>query len=220
MKKLLLAAVAFLFSATSFAQLSTGGFSLDNSTMYYGFRIGMNLSNLTGENVYISGVKPGFNIGGVVGLHLSETSPVMLESGLYYSERGAKDGKERVNYQNLEIPLLVKYGIAVNDQISFLPYFGPVFSRAFWGKTKQYEDDLSDGKLRTVGTFDEENAKTGGLTRANLGIKLGCGVEYTNIYAEAGYLFGLTNICKDGDRLTKDATIRSNSFFVNIGVNF
>ena len=218
MKKILLAVMAVLFTAQSFAQLSSGGFSLDNSTMYYGFRIGVNMSNLSGENVYIDGVKTGFNIGGVIGLHLSESSPVMLESGLYYSERGAKDGKERVNYQNLEIPLLVKYGIGLNDKMSILPYFGPVFARAFWGETKQWEE--GSDKLKTVGTFDEKEAKTGGLNRANLGIKLGCGVEYTNIYAETGYVFGLTNICKNGNRLEKDATIHSNSFYINVGVNF
>ena len=216
MKKILVAIMAVLFAAPSFAQLSSGGFSLDNSTMYYGFRIGMNVSNLSGDHTYISGVKSGFNIGGVVGLHLSENSPVMLESGLYYSERGAKDGKERVNYQNLEIPLLVKYGFALNEQISILPYFGPVFARAFWGKTKQRDDE---GVLQTVGTFDEKEAKTGGLNRANLGLKLGCGVEYTNVYAEAGYFFGLTDICKSG-RHNPDGSLRSNSFYVNIGVNF
>lgn len=218
MKKFIVALIALVLSAPSFAQLSSGGFTLDKSNLYYGFRIGLNTSNLTGDNVYIGGVKSGFNLGAVVGLHLSETSPVMLESGLYYSERGAKDGKERVNYQNLEIPLLVKYGIAVDDKISFLPFFGPVFARACWGQTKQWEE--GEDKLRIVGTFDEENAKTGGLNRANLGIKLGCGVEYTNVYAEAGYFFGVSDICKDGDRLLKDGTIHSNAFFVNIGVNF
>jgi len=216
MKKMIVALMALVFAAPSFAQLSSGGFSLDNSTLYYGFRLGMNLSNLTGEDVAIGGVKSGFNIGGVVGLHLSETSPVMLESGLYYSERGAKDGKERVNYQNIEIPLLVKYGFALNDQMSILPYFGPVFARACWGKTKQR---TLGGSLETVGTFDEKKAVTGGLNRANLGLKFGCGVEYTNIYAEAGYFVGLTNVCKSG-KLNSEGTLHSNAFYVNIGVNF
>ena len=215
MKKIFVALVAVLFAAPSFAQLSSGGFSLDNSTMYYGFRIGVNLSKFSGEEVQIGGVKSGFNIGGVVGLHLSESSPVMLESGLYYSERGAKKGKERVNYQNIEIPLLVKYGIALNDQMSILPYLGPVFSRACWGKTKQ----SVDGTLDTVGTFDEKLAKTGGLNRANLGLKLGCGIEYTNIYAEAGYFIGLTDVCKAG-KLNPEGTLHSNAFFINFGVNF
>lgn len=217
MKKLLVAIVAVLFAAPSFAQLSSGGFSLDNTTMYYGFRIGMNTSNLSGDNKYIGGVKNGFNIGGVVGLHLSETSPVMLESGLYYSERGAKKGKERVNYQNLEIPLLVKYGIALDDKMSILPYFGPVFARAFWGETKQ--KNKNDDQLETVGTFDEDKARTGGLRRANLGIKLGCGLEYTNVYAEAGYFFGLTDVCKGGVE-NPNGSLHSNAFYINVGVNF
>lgn len=215
MKKMIVALMALVLSAPSFAQLSSGGFSLDKSNLYYGFRIGMNISSLSGDSP-IDGVKSGFNIGGVVGLHLSDNSPVMLESGLYYSERGAKDGKERVNYQNVEIPLIVKYGFPVNDQISLLPYFGPVFARACWGKTKQSVDGAP---LESVGTFNEKKAKTGGLNRANLGLKLGCGAEYTNIYAEAGYFIGVTDICKGGNFLP-EGTIRSNSFYINIGVNF
>ena len=216
MKKIFVALMALVLSTPSFAQLSSGGFSLDKSTLYYGFRIGLNISSFSGEEVQIDGAKSGFNIGGVVGLHLKDDSPVMLESGLYYSERGAKDGKERVNYQNLEIPLLVKYGIALDDQISVLPYLGPVFARACWGKTKQ---SIDGNPIETVGTFDEKKAKTGGLNRANLGLKFGCGVEYTNIYAELGYFIGLTNVCKSGT-YNPDGTLHSNTFYINFGVNF
>ena len=46
MKKILLSLFTVLFAAPSFAQYSSGGFSLDQSTIYYGIRLGMNIANL------------------------------------------------------------------------------------------------------------------------------------------------------------------------------
>lgn len=219
MKKLLVAIVAVLFAAPSFAQLSTGGFSISGDNLYYGFRIGFTSAKLAGDSP-IDNVRMGFGIGGVIGVRLSENAPVFLESGLSYAERGSKRGKQRVGYQNLDIPLLIKYGFAVGDKFSILPLFGPVFSYAISGETKQL--DVNNNKtndMETVGTFDEKKANTGGLRRPNLGLKLGCGIEYSNIYAEAGYQFGLTNICKQG-KWNPDGSIHSHNLFVNVGVNF
>ena len=47
-----------------------------------------------------------------------------------------------------------------------------------------------------------------------MGFKLGCGAEYNNLYLEAGYPFGITDISKGDDG------IHSNALFVNFGVNF
>ena len=47
-----------------------------------------------------------------------------------------------------------------------------------------------------------------------MGFKLGCGAEYENLYLEAGYQFGITDVSKSDD------AIHSNAFFVNFGVNF
>ena len=49
MKKFLVAIVAVLFAAPSFAQYSSGGFTLSESTVYYGARVGLNVSTLTGD---------------------------------------------------------------------------------------------------------------------------------------------------------------------------
>ena len=217
MKKLFLSLLAALLALPSLAQFTSGGFTISENNVYYGIRVGLTMANFGGDDIDMD-AKTGLTLAGVVGLRLSDSAPVFLESGLYYSERGAKKGKEFVNYNNLEVPLLIKYGFQANDEIAILPFFGPVFSYAISGKTKQLKlDEL--GKLTTeyekVGTFDEKKAHTGGLKRANMGLKLGCGVEYSNIYAEAGYQFGVTNVCKEDD-----FTARSNAFFVNVGVNF
>ena len=223
MKKVLVSLVAMLCSVSGFAQYSSGGFSLDEENMYWGVRFGMTAASLSGDLNVSS--KAGMTLAGVVGLRPSDSTPVFIESGGYYTERGGKNGGpyknsragngsvSRVGYNIIEIPLVIKYGLKASDDIAILPFLGPYFSYAFNGKTKQ---TLEGGKETTsVGTFDEKVALHGGLNRASMGIKIGAGAEYNKIYVELGYQFGITNIAK-----REDFSGRSNAFFANIGVNF
>ena len=50
------------------------------------------------------GSKVGLTLAGVVGLRLSSSTPVFLESGLYYTQRGGKEGEQK---RLPEIPALV-----------------------------------------------------------------------------------------------------------------
>ena len=207
MKKFFVSMVALLTSMSSFAQFSSGGFNLDEESIYWGVRFGLTGATLTGD--LDMGMKTGMTLAGVVGLRASDSTPVFLESGLYYTERGGKDGKARVGYNNLEIPIIVKYGIKATDEIALLPFIGPYLSYAFSGKTKIEEG----GTTVSVGTFDEK--KWTGLKRPNMGFKIGCGAEYNKLYLEVGYQFGITNLSKD-----EDLSVHSNALFVNFGVNF
>jgi hypothetical protein len=223
MKKFFTAIVALMLAAPSFAQYSSGGFELDKQNLYYGVRLGMTVASLGGDDLkeVSSGSKVGMTLGAVVGLRVSESTPLFLESGLYYTERGAKD----VGYTNLEIPLLIKYGFKATDDIAVLPFVGPYFSRAGWGKAKIKGDYSGTNKTTKVGTFAEE--KWTGLSRLNMGFKIGCAAEYNKLYVEIGYQIGITDISKNGGteiikNLYKgeDHTVRSNAFFANFGVNF
>lgn len=211
MKKIFSALVAAMLAMPALAQFSSGGFELDKQNLYYGVRLGATIANLSGEDVDTDS-KLGMTLGAVVGMRISETTPIFLESGLYYTERGAKD----IGYSNVEIPLLIKYGFKATDEIGIVPFFGPYFARACWGKTKIAEFDAegkATGKSVKVGTFDEK--KWTGLKRMNMGFKIGCAAEYNKLYLELGYQIGVTNISKNDD-----ATIHSNALFANVGVNF
>ena len=211
MKKILVSIVAALMAAPSFAQFSSGGFSLDKESAYYGVRIGLTSASLSSDTKGMDmGAKVGMTLAGVIGIRLSSSTPVFLESGLYYTERGGKDGKYTCGYNNLEIPLLIKYGIRASDAIAILPFVGPYFAYGISGKTKK---DDGTGKTVKVGTFDEKEWM--GLNRANMGFKFGCGAEYNNLYLEIGYQLGVTNISK-----MDDVTAHSNALFANFGVNF
>lgn len=202
MKKIFMSLVAMFCAVSSFAQYSSGGFSLSESTIYYGLRLGLNVANVSGDNVDGWDAKTGFNFGGVVGLRLSDTTPVFIESGLYYTERGAKKNKAKIGLTYLEVPILIKYGVQVSDDIALLPYIGPAFGLGIAGKYK------------VPGVINESSFKHQ-CNRPDVGIKLGCGAEWNKLYLEAGYQFGMANILDD-----EDNTAHGNAFFVNIGVNF
>ena len=187
MKKFFLSIVAALLAVPTFAQIGSGGFSVSETSVYYGVRLGMNISTITGKYIDADS-KVGMTLGGVLGLRVSETTPVFLESGLYYSGRGAKD----LNLNYLELPILIKYGIQATDNIALLPFIGPYFSLGISGKYK-YTD------------------------ATDMGFKLGCGIEYNMLYAEAGYQFGVTDIAKDNPL---DNGAHTGNLFINIGVNF
>lgn len=215
MKKFLVAIMAVLFSAPSFAQYSSGGFSLSESTLYYGIRLGMNFATLTGDAGDL-GTKVGLNFGGTVGMRVSDTTPIFLESGLYYTGCGAKKDKNTVSLNYLEIPILIKYGVQLTDDIAILPFIGPTFRYGlFGGNTKMA------GGIKYDSFGDSDIAK--GITqykRADMGIKLGCGAEYNKLYAELGYQFGITNIANWQLPTGDDASVHNGALFLNLGVNF
>ena len=198
MKKILTAIVALMMGAPAFAQYSSGGFELDKESLYYGVRFGGTIASVNGD--VSVGSKLGMTLAGVVGLRLSGSTPVFLESGFYYTQRGAKEGDVEITHNNFEIPVVIKYGIKATDDIALLPFVGPYFAYAV----------SSDWKYKGQGT-----AETFRPNRKNMGFKLGCGAEYNKLYAEVGYQLAVTNFL-DSD----DFSAHNNALFFNLGVNF
>ena len=199
MKKLLVSLVAALMAVPTFAQFSSGGFDLSKENLYYGVRFGGTSASVSGD-VSI-GAKIGMTLAGIIGLHLSESTPVFLESGLYFTQRGAKEGDVEITHNNLEIPIVVKYGFQVSDNVAVLPFIGPYFAYAVSSDYKYKGQGEDKGKFRP--------------NRNNMGFKLGCGAEYNKLYLELGYQFGVTNFV-DSDNITA----HNNALFLNFGVNF
>ena len=199
MKKFLVSIVAALMAAPAFAQYSSGGFELDKESLYYGVRFGGTIASVGGD--VSVGSKVGMTLAGVIGLRVSSSSPVFLESGLYYTQRGAKEDNVTITHNNLEIPLVVKYGIKATDEIALLPFIGPYFAYAVSSEYDYKGETVPKDSFRP--------------NRNNMGFKLGCGAEYNKIYLELGYQFGITNFW-DSDEFTA----HNNALFLNFGLNF
>ena len=202
MKKILVSIVAALMAVPSFAQFSSGGFELDKQSLYYGVRFGGTVASINGD---ISiGSKVGMTLAGVIGIRVSSTTPLFLESGLYYTQRGAKNSDYNITHNNLEIPVVIKYGIQASNDIAVLPFFGPYFAYGLSTEVKV--------KTPNAGNFR--------VNRNNMGFKIGCGAEYNKLYAEVGYQFGVTNIIDDEFETGTGQSSRNNALFLNVGVNF
>jgi hypothetical protein len=212
MKKIFTAIVAMMLAVPSFAQFASGGFELDKSNVYYGARMGLTLASMS-DDYDASSMKACLTLGGVIGLRVSSSSPVFLESGFYYTERGGKSDYYKCGINYFEIPLLIKYGFKASDDIALLPFFGPYFSYGIGGKikaTKDYSGTPGFSKGNNFNSFQSDHFK-----HSDMGFKLGCGAEYNRLYLEIGYQIGVKNISKN-DNL--DAHGRG--FFANVGVNF
>ena len=122
MKKLFTAIVAAIFAVPSFAQIHSGDFSLNETSVYYGIRLGMNASTFSGDaDMSRLDAKTGLTLAGTVGLRLSDVvTPLFLESGLYYTQYGAKENKDEVNLNYFEIPILIKAGFELQNDMALL----------------------------------------------------------------------------------------------------
>ena len=218
MKKLFVAFAAMMLSLPSFAQYSSGGFDLSKEYVYYGLRIGFTAAHINGDSdsnpkatLDYGSSKVGMTLAGVIGLRVSSSTPVFLESGLYYTERGGKSDYYKCGINYFEVPILIKYGVKATDDIALLPFFGPYFSYGLGGNIKCTNDvPNGDKKGSHFNSFEKEH-----FGHSDMGFKLGCGAEYNKLYLELGYQFGVKNISKS-DAL--DA--HGGAFFANVGINF
>lgn len=202
--------------------VSTGGYRSYNNNrenyrrsdneVYYGLRLGVVSSTVNSDDQYLDGSdsKAGLNIGAVLGYQLNPSVPLYLETGLYYTEKGGKGhvsgAKFTYNLDYLEVPIVVKYKAALDNDFSVQPYFGGYFALGVGGKVKNF------GARSVYDSFGSDDDQ---FQHFDGGLKLGCGISYNVLYADINYEWGLTNICHD----TFDAS-HNRVFYFNIGVDF
>ncbi len=222
MKKFLLAVTALFCSMSSFAQVAAGEFSVDETSIYYGVRLGGNISYISGDQETLSS-KGGWTFGGVLGIRVSDVTPLFIESGLYFTQLGAKKDRDEINLDYLEIPVLLKAGFEIEDDIAVLPFIGPVFSLGVGGKTKGYYEDATNTRtFHSVSSYSNRSIEGNSNTflrqeylRPDVGLKLGCGAEWNMLYVEIGYRFGIANILN-----SNEFSQHNNALYANVGVNF
>lgn len=211
MKKILTLLLAVAIAMPTFAQFGTKNkrnrFSHSNTEQYYGLRLGLNVASLSSDDAHIdSDSRSGLAFGFIYGLQLANSTPLWLETGLMYSEKGGKikfeGDKVTTRLTYLQVPVEVKYSFDVYDDFYIQPFLGGYLALGIAGKIKDYGERESNSSYDTFNRFDG-------------GLRIGCGVEYQMLYAELGFDFGLADISKDDF----DST-HTRNFFINVGVNF
>ena len=222
MKKLFTLIMAVAIAMPTFAQFEysrtkRSRFNHNNVEQYYGLRLGYNIACINSSDALIDTESyGGLALGGIYGLQLANSTPLWLEAGLFYSEKGGKNEhytslsdnnltrnqKMTTRLIYLQAPIVIKYSLDVADDLYLQPFLGGYLGLGIGGKTKLYSDEKS------YDSFDNFNRFDGGL-------RIGCGAEYQMIYAEMGFDFGLANISDNEFK-----TARNQNLFINVGVNF
>lgn len=176
---------------------------------YFGLRIGLGVGTVNADDRYLDGGSPkaGLNVGMVAGLQLAPATPLYLETGLSYIEKGGKGGPyDAYNYSlnYLEVPLLVKYQHNFDPLTSIQPFLGVYCSAGISGNIKETDQRYSHS------AFSDD-----AFRRFDGGLRLGCGLQFDHLYAELGYDIGLANVSRD-----EFNQAHTGCFFANVGVNF
>ena len=218
MKKLFILILAGMMAAPSFAQFNTSRsrsrYNHNDTESYYGVRLGLNIASMSSDMVDVdTDSRTGWAFGAVYGLQLANSMPLWLEAGAMYSEKGGQKSindaiTEQIKYRMsyLEVPVVVKYGFDIIDDLNIMPFFGGYFAMGIGGQTKTYTRNVDNRTSESSYNY---------VNRFDCGLRVGCGLEYQMLYAEAGFDFGITNIGKDDFD-----TVRNRSLFINVGVNF
>jgi len=133
MKKLILIAIAVIFSLTS----------VQAQDVNFGAKAGINFTSLNGDDDDLDG-KTSFHIGAVAEIPVSDVFSVQPE--LVFSNQGAKDGDIKFNVSYLNLPIMAKYYVGEGISIEGGPQIG------FLMDAKVKDDDTSvDVKDETKG---------------------------------------------------------------------
>ena len=137
---------------------------------YVGLRVGLNASHVNSDSPALNGssMKSGLNIGIAAGTQLSYRTPLFLETGLYYSQKGGKSdsgtGKFTYDLNYLEVPLLIKYKHFVGNRFD-----GGIKLGCGVGFNMLYLDASYDIGLANIGQ-DSFNDTHNGCFTLNIGV--------------------------------------------------
>ncbi|TFG88148.1 MAG: PorT family protein [Candidatus Atribacteria bacterium] len=198
MKRLIIAlALVALMSGTVLAE----GLSL-------GFKGGLNLANLTGDDIDENKMKLCF--GGGVFMNYPMTESISLQPELLFMMKGTKadiedfDAGYRFSY--IDIPVLVKFAVPMEGAFTPCFFAGPYIG--FNMSAEAYEED------------DEMDIKDD-VKSTDFGLMFGGGFDYTMgegyLTFDARYALGLTTIIDVEDVDVKNTGIM---FMVGYGFNF
>ncbi|MDR1553413.1 MAG: PorT family protein [Prevotellaceae bacterium] len=220
MKKIMLTVIS-LFAV--YATVSAQNFKKD----IFGIRAGLNSSSIV-ESAESFGMSISAEYGSRISFHagfsyqhlLIPATPLYLETGLYFTEKGFKQSvamgdlyeelygsKVNANAMYLKAPLLINYHFTLANNITIQPFAGFYVAYGIGGKIK-----YSSGEYKTSVKFFNDNA----FEHLDLGLKVGVGATFDKIYVGIGYEPGLINIDDTGD----EGTVKTKNWAFSIGYNF
>lgn len=200
----------FILAAVCFLMTGLAGIVNAQTPVNFGLKGGLNFANISGSDAD-SEIRTGFT--GGISLDISVPGPLGIESGAFYSQKGAEfseDGSEgTLSLDYIEVPVLAKVGFGPPGPASPHIILGP-----YVGFNVSAESEVSGGGFTFSGDISDDvnDTEFGGI--AGLGIDLNLGL--TKLNAQARYGMGFTNIfTEDGDEEIKNSVIS-----IVVGIQF
>lgn len=154
------------------AAITAFGFAANAQTTF-GVKAGLNISNLTGDDIEGANSKTGFNAGGFVTIPVSSMFSVQPE--LLYSVEGAKSDDVKLHLNYVNIPVLFQYRAS-----GFIAELGPQIGLLTSAKAK------AEGESEDIKDF---------FKSSNFSLVIGAAYQLANgLGFGARYNLGLSNI--------------------------
>ncbi len=153
----------------------------------FGIKGGLDMANLTGDDVEDTDMKLGFG-GGLFAQFSFENMPIVIQPEVMYVMKGAKDSEDgdyKIKLDYIEIPVLVKYNIPMEGNMTPCIFAGPAFGINMSAKV----DDGDD-------SYDIYNKKS-----MDIGLAFGAGLDMAmgqgKLTFDVRYTLGLTKVLDD-----------------------
>ena len=176
MKKLFLAVVAMMISATTFAQNEVGQLTIQP-------KVGVNIANITDAD----DADPRIGLAAGAEFEYGLTDNIGLSAGVLYSMQGVKtiivddDCTSKLDYLN--VPILANFYVA----------------KGFAVKLGVQPGFKLSSKAKFKGSGGSKEVDVDGFKSVDLSIPVGVSYQYQNIVFDARYNWGVTNIVEDSD---------------------
>lgn len=170
------------------------------SPVSFGLKGGLNISNLHGSDIEYE-AKTGVMVGAVLDLSLPAL-PMGIESGVYYTQKGAEINNDAINLDYIEVPVLAKVQLGPPGPIKPHLVVGP-----YLGFNMNAENDAGDDLSDSF-----KSNEFGGI--AGVGLDFNMGVAKLN--TQARYSYGFTSVYED-DSIDSD---RNAVFTIAVGIMF
>ena len=177
----------------------------------FGFKGGLNFSNLYTDKVDDNNVLTGFNIGMYAKFPISNN--IAIQPEISYTTKGAElkynnafaQGTAKFNINYIEVPVL----LVVNLTDVFNVHVGPYAAYMVSGKTSNDSNLLSTQTELDTNDFNKFDA----------GLAGGLGIDLDAVNFGVRYNYGLTKIGKDNNILSSDAKNSVLSVYVGLRLN-
>ena len=159
------------------------GATAQDKMVSYGFKAGIDMANFTGD-ISNNSMKVGFIGGGFVEYMVAPQIGIQLE--VLYAMKGTKEdgGDGKLKFDYLEIPVLFKYIVPTQGNVSPFFFAGPQVGFLLSAKSDPGGEDIKDAF---------ESVDFGLAFGAGANIKM----ESFTLMFDGRYSLGLTNVVKD-----------------------